>query len=67
MKWVTWEHIGVDRMGSAWLIVRFVDPQAEFVFIAFGVQPPYLRTVNPSTFRVCACLTEAGIAPFTRS
>lgn len=35
MKWVTWEHIGVDRMGSAWLIVRFVDPQAEFVFIAF--------------------------------
>jgi len=33
MKWVTWENIGVDRMGCAWLIQRFIDPQAEFVFI----------------------------------
>ena len=36
MKWVTWEHIGIDRMGSAWLIRRFIDQQAEFVFIPFG-------------------------------
>jgi len=36
MKWVTWEHIGVDRMGSAWLIQRFIDKQAEFIFIAHG-------------------------------
>ncbi len=36
MKWVTWEHIGVDRMGCAWLIQRFIDPQAEFVFISTG-------------------------------
>src|SRR5512138_2554697 len=34
MKWVTWEHIGIDRMGCAWLIQRFIDRQAEFVFIA---------------------------------
>lgn len=34
MKWVTWENIGVDRMGCAWLIKRFIDPQAEFQFIA---------------------------------
>ena len=33
MKWVTWEHVGIDRIGSAWLIRRFVDPDAEFVFI----------------------------------
>jgi hypothetical protein len=33
MKWVTWENIGVDRMGCAWLIQRFIDPQAEFLFI----------------------------------
>lgn len=33
MKWVTWENVGVDRMGSAWLIARFIDPQAEFDFI----------------------------------
>jgi hypothetical protein len=33
MKWVTWEQVGIDRMGCAWLIRRFIDPQAEFVFV----------------------------------
>jgi hypothetical protein len=39
MKWVTWENIGVDRMASAWLIQRFIDPQAEFMFIPIGEKP----------------------------
>jgi hypothetical protein len=33
MKWVTWEHVGVDRMACAWLIRRFIDPAAEFLFV----------------------------------
>ena len=32
MRWVTWENVGVDRIGCAWLIRRFVDPDAEFLF-----------------------------------
>lgn len=36
MKWVTWEHVGVDRMACAWLICRFIDPKAEFIFIPGG-------------------------------
>ncbi|SRR6266496_4458842 len=36
MKWVTWQNIGVDRMASAWLIGRWIDPKAEFTFIPFG-------------------------------
>lgn len=36
MKWVTWENIGVDRMACAWLIRRWIDPQAEFLFIPMG-------------------------------
>ena len=36
MKWVTWENVGVDRMACAWLIRRFLDPQAEFLFIQPG-------------------------------
>ena len=36
MKWVTWQHIMVDRMACAWLILRQVDPQAEFIFIPPG-------------------------------
>jgi hypothetical protein len=39
MKWVTWEHVGVDRMGCAWLVRRYIDPQAEFQFIPAGQKP----------------------------
>lgn len=39
MKWVTWEHVGVDRMACAWLIRRFIDPAAEFAFVPAGSQP----------------------------
>jgi hypothetical protein len=40
MKWVTWENIGVDRMACAWLIRRWINPKAEFVFIPSGEKPP---------------------------
>jgi len=30
--WVTRPRPGVDRMSSAWLIKRFIDPQAKFAF-----------------------------------
>ena len=33
MKWVTREHVHVDRTASPWLIKRFVDPKAEFIFV----------------------------------
>ena len=36
MKWVTWDNVGVDRMGCAWLIRKHVDPKAEFLFIPTG-------------------------------
>lgn len=39
MKWVTWENVGVDRIGCAWLIRRFIDPEAEFIFVAAGQHP----------------------------
>ena len=32
--WVTREDIHVDRMASAWLIRRFIDPAARFKFVA---------------------------------
>jgi hypothetical protein len=35
--WVTRPRPGIDRMGSAWLIRRFVDPGARFGFVD---QPP---------------------------
>jgi len=33
MKWITREHVKVDRVACPWLIRRFVDPEAEFVFV----------------------------------
>ena len=34
MKWVTRSHVHVDRVACPWLITRFVDSQAEFIFVA---------------------------------
>jgi hypothetical protein len=34
MKWVTRENIKVDRVACPWLIRKFIDPQAEFLFVA---------------------------------
>ena len=33
MKWITRENANVDRVACPWLIRRFVDPAAEFVFV----------------------------------
>jgi hypothetical protein len=33
MKWVTREHVHVDRVACPWLIRKFVDPKAEFLFV----------------------------------
>jgi len=33
MKWITRRDIKVDRVACPWLIKKFVDPQAEFLFV----------------------------------
>ena len=33
MKWITRKQIRVNRVATAWLIRRFIDPQAEFIFV----------------------------------
>jgi len=33
MKWITRENAKVDRMACPWLIRRFIDPKAEFLFV----------------------------------
>ncbi len=33
MKWITRECVKVDRVACPWLITRFVDPQAQFLFV----------------------------------
>jgi hypothetical protein len=50
MKWVTRERPKVDRVACPWLIKRFVDPDAEFLYV-----PPE---------QVMAVADQAGAVPF---
>ena len=37
MKWITREKVKVDRVACPWLIRKFVDPEAKFLFVPAGV------------------------------
>ena len=50
MKWVTREHAKVDRIACPWLIRRFVDQEAEFLFVPAD--------------RVVSVAEETGATPF---
>jgi hypothetical protein len=50
MRWVTRSHVHVDRVACPWLIRRFVDSQAEFLFVARD--------------RVAGVAAEQGAIPF---
>lgn len=36
MKWVTRERPKIDRIACPWLIQRFIDPAAEFLYVPAG-------------------------------
>jgi hypothetical protein len=36
MKWITREHVKVDRVACPWLIRKYIDPEAEFLFVRAG-------------------------------
>lgn len=47
MKWVTREKVHVDRVACPWLIRRFIDPGAEFVFVPRDTDPASIREGTP--------------------
>lgn len=40
MRWATRQSIHIDRASSAWLIRRFIDPEAAFVFVSDPAEVP---------------------------
>ena len=48
--WVTRAGVQVDRMASAWLIRRFIDPAARFVFVAPDASLPVPDAVRFDMF-----------------
>lgn len=35
MKWITRERPKIDRIACPWLITRFIDKEAEIVYVPF--------------------------------
>lgn len=50
MKWITRRNIKVDRVACPWLIRRFVDPEAAFMFVAEEELVTTARQENATPF-----------------
>jgi hypothetical protein len=50
MKWVTREHPRTDRVACPWLIRKFIDPDAEIVYVARDEVLPYAEREGAISF-----------------
>jgi hypothetical protein len=69
MRWATRAGVHVDRAACAWLIRRFIDPDAEFVFLGNPAEAP--ADATPFDMRGAAlrhhqgrCSFETALASF---
>jgi hypothetical protein len=52
MKWITRERVNVDRVACPWLIRRFVDGKAEFVFVPAAEVLPEAERLGATPFDI---------------
>lgn len=52
MRWITREHVKVDRVACPWLIKKFVDQEAEFYFVPAEQVIPEASRLNATPFDV---------------
>jgi hypothetical protein len=52
MKWITREHVKVDRLACPWLLKKFVDPDAEFHFVTAELVISEATQLNATPFDV---------------
>jgi hypothetical protein len=50
MKWVTREHPHTDRIACPWLIRRFIDPDAEIVYVPLDQVLDYAAREGATSF-----------------
>ena len=55
MKWITREKVKVDRVACPWLIKKFIDPQAEFIFFAANLLEAKARELGATPFDIEGC------------
>ncbi len=52
MKWITRSHVHVDRVACPWLIKRFIDSEAEFIFVTKELVMEVAKEENAIPFDV---------------
>jgi hypothetical protein len=52
MKWITRENVMVDRVACPWLIKKFVDPEAQFLFVPSDKVMDIAKKENATPFDV---------------
>jgi hypothetical protein len=55
MKWITREKVKVDRVACPWLIRKFVDPHAEFLFAPAEQVEDRARELGATPFDIDGC------------
>jgi hypothetical protein len=55
MKWITREKVKVDRVACPWLIQKFVDPQAEFLFVSANQVEAKAKELGATPFDIDGC------------
>src|SRR5437867_6769894 len=55
MKWITREKVKVDRVACPWLIKKFIDKQAEFIFVPASQVEAKARELGASPFDIGGC------------
>jgi hypothetical protein len=52
MKWITREHPKIDRIACPWLIARFIDPEAEFIYVPANLVLERAKEYNAIPFDI---------------
>src|SRR5215469_1451862 len=55
MKWITRERVKVDRVACPWLIRKFIDPEAAFVFVPAEEVMSKAAELGATPFDVTGC------------
>ena len=55
MKWITREKVKVDRVACPWLIKRFIDAHAEFIFVSSDQVEAKTRELKATPFDIPGC------------
>ena len=55
MKWITREKVKVDRVACPWLIRKFIDAEAEFVFVPAAAVMSQAAELGATPFDVQGC------------